>query len=162
VNVKVKVNKHYTMKTYWWLEVQRHAFLTSVLQGGEWSASRPGRFTAGERALGIHWIGGWVGHGSGLDVVEKPGSLVHKSTDIKFDISDWTKRILTEWREMRFMIEMNRWEAMDWGKVYRKTVLIYLKSDVGSTKKHCGYKHCELLLFALTYHCVLSGGNNVI
>jgi hypothetical protein len=25
-------------------------FLTSTLDGGEWSASRPGRFTAGERA----------------------------------------------------------------------------------------------------------------
>jgi hypothetical protein len=35
--------------------------LTSALDGGEWSASRPGRFTPGERAPGTHWIGGWVG-----------------------------------------------------------------------------------------------------
>jgi hypothetical protein len=35
--------------------------LTSALDGGEWSASRPGRFTPRERALGTHWIGGWVG-----------------------------------------------------------------------------------------------------
>jgi hypothetical protein len=33
------------------MEVQRHTFLTSALQGGEWSASRPGRFTPGERVL---------------------------------------------------------------------------------------------------------------
>jgi hypothetical protein len=33
------------MKTYWGVEVQLHAFLTSALDGGEWSASRPGRFT---------------------------------------------------------------------------------------------------------------------
>jgi len=32
--------------------------LTSALDGGEWSASRPGRFTPREIAPGIHWIGG--------------------------------------------------------------------------------------------------------
>jgi hypothetical protein len=35
--------------------------LTSVLDGGEWSVSHPGRFTPRERAPGSHWIGGWVG-----------------------------------------------------------------------------------------------------
>jgi hypothetical protein len=35
--------------------------LTSVLDGREWSASHPGRFTPRERAPGTHWIGGWVG-----------------------------------------------------------------------------------------------------
>jgi hypothetical protein len=32
-------------------------FLTSTQVGGEWSASRPGRFTPGERAPGTHWVG---------------------------------------------------------------------------------------------------------
>jgi hypothetical protein len=45
--------------------------LTSALVGGEWSASRPNRFTPGERALGTHWIDGWVGPRAGLDDVEK-------------------------------------------------------------------------------------------
>jgi hypothetical protein len=36
-------------------------FLTSALDGGEWSASRPCRFTHRERAPRTHWIGGWVG-----------------------------------------------------------------------------------------------------
>jgi hypothetical protein len=36
-------------------------FLTSALDGGEWSVSRPGGFTVGERATGAQWIGGWVG-----------------------------------------------------------------------------------------------------
>jgi hypothetical protein len=35
--------------------------LTSALDGGEWSASRPGRFTPRERAPGTHWIRDWVG-----------------------------------------------------------------------------------------------------
>jgi hypothetical protein len=34
--------------------------LTLALVGGEWSASRPGRFTPGERAPGPQWTGGWV------------------------------------------------------------------------------------------------------
>jgi hypothetical protein len=35
------------------------------------SASRPCRFTPGERVPGIHCIGGWVGPTAGLDDVEK-------------------------------------------------------------------------------------------
>jgi hypothetical protein len=46
-------------------------FLTSALDGGEWSASRPGLFIPGERAPGTHWIGGWVDPRAGLDDVEK-------------------------------------------------------------------------------------------
>jgi hypothetical protein len=34
------------METYWGSGgIAPHAFLTSALDGGEWSASRPGRFT---------------------------------------------------------------------------------------------------------------------
>jgi hypothetical protein len=35
--------------------------LTSALDEGEWSASRPGRFTPGEKVHSTHCIGGWVG-----------------------------------------------------------------------------------------------------
>jgi hypothetical protein len=41
----------YAIKTYVRVEVQLHAFLTSALDGGEWSASRPGHFTPKERAF---------------------------------------------------------------------------------------------------------------
>jgi hypothetical protein len=37
----------------------------------EWSASRPCRFTSGERAPGTHLIGGWVDPRAGLDDMEK-------------------------------------------------------------------------------------------
>jgi hypothetical protein len=33
----------------------------------EWSASRPGCFTTGERALDTHCVGGWVGPRASLD-----------------------------------------------------------------------------------------------
>jgi hypothetical protein len=59
------------MKAYGGVDVSIHILLTSALAGGEWSALRPGRFTPGERAPAIHWIGGWVDPRAGLDDVEK-------------------------------------------------------------------------------------------
>jgi hypothetical protein len=45
-----------------------YSFSTSALDGGEWSASRPGRaFTPGERTPGTHCTGGWVGLRAVLD-----------------------------------------------------------------------------------------------
>jgi hypothetical protein len=62
---------NYAIKTYGGVDVYIHIFLTSALVGGEWSASRPGRFIPGERARGTHWIGGWVRPRAGLDDMEK-------------------------------------------------------------------------------------------
>jgi hypothetical protein len=45
--------------------------LTSVLDGSEWSASRPSHFIPRERAPGTHWIGGWVGPRAVPDAVVK-------------------------------------------------------------------------------------------
>jgi hypothetical protein len=50
---------------------QIHVFLTSALVGGEWSASRPSRFTPSERAPDTHWIGRWVGPRTSLDAMEE-------------------------------------------------------------------------------------------
>jgi len=44
--------------------------LASALDGGDWSASRPGRFIPRERARGTPWIGGWVGSRAVLDLRE--------------------------------------------------------------------------------------------
>jgi len=46
------LTKYYPMKTKGRVEVQLHAFLTSELDGGEWSTSGPGRFTHRETATG--------------------------------------------------------------------------------------------------------------
>jgi hypothetical protein len=59
------------MKAYGAVDVYIHIFFTLALAGGEWSASRPCRFTPGERAPDAHWIGGWLGSRAGLDDVEK-------------------------------------------------------------------------------------------
>jgi hypothetical protein len=63
------------MKAYgkwiWEVNVKFHIFLTSALAGGEWSASRPGRFTHGEIALD-RTLGG------PLDDVEKRKFLIYR------------------------------------------------------------------------------------
>jgi hypothetical protein len=68
-------------------------FLTSALDGSEWSPSRPGRFTPGKRAPSTNWLGRWVDPRAGLDAIEKnkilpcresnPGrpAQVHRYTD---------------------------------------------------------------------------------
>jgi hypothetical protein len=48
------------MNTYGGADVYIHVFLASALIGGELSASRPGRFTPGERDSATHWIGGYT------------------------------------------------------------------------------------------------------
>jgi hypothetical protein len=70
------------MKAYGGADVSIHIFLTSALGGGEWSASRPGRFTPEKRAPGIHWIGGWVDPRAGLDDVEKRKFLTLPGVEI--------------------------------------------------------------------------------
>jgi hypothetical protein len=40
--------KYYAMKACGGVDVYSHVFFTSALVGGEWSASRPDRFTCGE------------------------------------------------------------------------------------------------------------------
>jgi hypothetical protein len=47
-------------------------FLTSALDGGNLSASRPGRLIRLEIASGAHRIGGWVGRRYGLESMETP------------------------------------------------------------------------------------------
>jgi hypothetical protein len=54
------------MKTYGGEDVKTNVILTSELAGGQWSASRPSRFTPG-----THCREGWVGHRTGLDDVER-------------------------------------------------------------------------------------------
>jgi hypothetical protein len=53
-----------------------YSFTTSALDGGEWSASRPGRaITPGERTPRTHCTGGWVGPRAGLDT-EDTGKIL--------------------------------------------------------------------------------------
>jgi hypothetical protein len=75
--------------------------LTSALDGGEWSALLPGRFTPKERAPSTHWNGGWVGLRAGLDMVLKskipsprqesnPDHSVFQPVASKLDMRDYS------------------------------------------------------------------------
>jgi hypothetical protein len=59
------------MKAYGGVDVYIHIFLTSAIVAGEWSASRPGRFTPMERANDTHWIEGWADPRAGLTTWRK-------------------------------------------------------------------------------------------
>jgi len=63
------VLNYHAMKTNGGVEVYLHTFLTSTLDGGDWSASRLGRFYPRERVLSTYWMGGSVGPRAGLDAV---------------------------------------------------------------------------------------------
>jgi hypothetical protein len=52
---KIVLIKHHAMKMCRGVEVLLHAFLTSALDGSEWSASRPSRFTPCERPSSTLW-----------------------------------------------------------------------------------------------------------
>jgi hypothetical protein len=58
-------------------------FLGLGTSGGEWSASRPSRFTLEERAPGTHRIGGWVSPRTGLDDVEKKKFLTLPGAELR-------------------------------------------------------------------------------
>jgi hypothetical protein len=45
---------------YGGMELRLPVFLTWTTDEGERLTSRFGRFTPGEKVLGVHWLGGWV------------------------------------------------------------------------------------------------------
>jgi len=53
------------------MEIQLRTLLTSALDGGEFSAAHPVRFTSREKEPRTHWIGSCVGPRAGLDAVVK-------------------------------------------------------------------------------------------
>jgi hypothetical protein len=74
--LKVKQSRYTPWRRLGGEEVYSYSFSTSALDGGEWSASLPGRaFTPGERTPGTHCTGGWVGPRAGLDT-EVRGKIV--------------------------------------------------------------------------------------
>jgi hypothetical protein len=53
------------------VEEYTHTFLTSALDGGEWSASFPGRSTFAEIVFDTNFLRGWAGLRAGLNAAEK-------------------------------------------------------------------------------------------
>jgi hypothetical protein len=69
--MSLRLTKHHAMKMYWGNGGTAPRIFTSALDGGEWSASCPGRFILRKRSHGTNWIGGWVGPRACVDTVSK-------------------------------------------------------------------------------------------
>jgi hypothetical protein len=95
--------KHYTVRTYGG-DVYMHEFLISVLVGGEWSASRPGRFTPGEISPTTHWIGNWVAPRSGLDDVEKRKYLILPGLEFRPPV---VQPVVNRYRDCNILINIS-------------------------------------------------------
>jgi hypothetical protein len=83
--------------------VQLHEFLTSALDGGERSASGPGRFTPEMEAPGTYWIGGWVGPTAGLDAVVKRKKF-HNFLCRELNPGRPARLITSVWKQKHFQI----------------------------------------------------------
>jgi hypothetical protein len=89
-------------------------FLTSAIDGGEWSAPRPGRFTPVEVAPGAHWVGGKVGLRGRLDVIEERKiSVLAGSRTLARCYTEWTILAITEDRVVQRKPDVS-------GKTYSK------------------------------------------
>jgi hypothetical protein len=84
--------------------VQIHLFLTSALDGGEWSASCPSRFSPREKGPGIQWTEGWVVPRAGLDAVVwkknpqplsglEPPIIQRYNTELSWLLLSWKQKI---------------------------------------------------------------------
>jgi hypothetical protein len=61
---------YHSMKAYRGRNITTVIVITSAPPTVEWLTSRSGSFTPGENS-DTHRIGGWLGHRSGLDILEK-------------------------------------------------------------------------------------------
>jgi hypothetical protein len=81
-------------------------FLISALDGDEWSALRPCRFTPGETAPFPHCIGGWMGPRSCLSAMERrkilpllgiePQPVTRLYTDLAMHVRNYKHKSCTE------------------------------------------------------------------
>jgi hypothetical protein len=102
-----------------WMYSSTHS-LTSALNGGEWSASRPCRFTPKERATGTHWIGGWVGPRAVLDaVVKRKIPSPRRESNSKTPIVQPVAQHYTDWAITALISTMRH--------IYKKTLSLVLK-----------------------------------
>jgi hypothetical protein len=71
--------------------------LTSALDEGKWSASRPCRFTPRERAPGTHSIGGWVGPRAVLNAVKRKILRPYRESKPRTPIVQPVAQCYTDW-----------------------------------------------------------------
>jgi hypothetical protein len=127
INGKSKVAPVLQLSTTSWRRIGEWRYsathyLTSALDGGHWSASRPGRFTPRERAPGTHWIGGSVGPRAVLDaVVNRKIPSPHRESNPRTPTVQPVDQRCTDWAITDltlFVLTVNIWGCIqkfpDW------------------------------------------------
>jgi hypothetical protein len=98
VKLSLCLTKHRAMKTYWGSGGIAPRILDLGTRWRWWSASRPGRFIPRKRAPGTHWIGGWVGPRTVLDVVVKRKiPSPHRESNPRTPIVQPVAQCYTDW-----------------------------------------------------------------
>jgi hypothetical protein len=93
--------------------------LTPALNGCEWSASRPGRFTPRKRAPDTHWIRGWVSPRAVLDaVVKRKIPSPRRESNPRTTIVQPVAQRYTDWA----ITALNEIEVMKWKEKERKVI----------------------------------------
>jgi hypothetical protein len=91
----------------WW-RYSSTLFLTSALDGGEWLASRPGRFIPREGAPGTHWVGCWMVPRVGLEaVVEREIPSPRRESNPRTPIVQPIVQRYTDWASNENQSESN-------------------------------------------------------
>jgi hypothetical protein len=72
-------------------------FLTSALVGGEWSDSRPCRFTPGKEPPGAHFMEDWVDPRACLDDMEKWKFLPYRDSNSRPPVVQPVASRYTDW-----------------------------------------------------------------
>jgi hypothetical protein len=105
VKVKLSLYLNKAPRIGEWRYSSKH-YLTSALDGGEWSASRSGRFTPRERDPGTHWIGGWVGSRAVLEaVVKRKIPNPHRESNLRTPIVQPVAQSYTNWAKRLSMCQ---------------------------------------------------------
>jgi len=73
----------------WRVEVRLQSFLSSAFDGGECSASSPGRLTLGERNPSTPWMWGWVSRTGCLGNETYPGRKSCFAQNYSIQHTDW-------------------------------------------------------------------------
>jgi hypothetical protein len=120
------------MKAYWGSGgIAPLNSLASALNGDEWLASRPGRFTPKERAPGIHWIGGWVCPRAVLDaVVKRKIPSTRRESNPRTPIVQPVAQRCTDWAVRAVCVLLKVWRSFQQGTEY--VALVGLFSGIES------------------------------
>jgi hypothetical protein len=136
-------------------------FLTSVLDGGEWSASHPSHFTPGDTASSTHWTGSWVGARGSPDAVQyriiscpsqelNPGHPSHELSWLNHQILLIKHHTMKTYGGAEIQLQIFLAFALSWALSFMLSLLYSWRKRVGLRTSMCcreekNLHHCRKL-----------------